>query len=443
MPISNENNGDHGEINSDIEAYVHPSKDIVGTKSNLLKGKLICLCVTGSVAIINSVSLAREFMRHGAEVVVVMSKEAQKLITPEMFKWATGNKVISELSGDIEHIVLAGERPGKKGKADIILVAPATANTISKIACGIDDTPVTTVVTTAFGSATPMVIVPAMHESMFNHPILKENIQKLKSLNVDFIMPNITENKAKISENDEIVEFIIDKLRKKKDLEGLNFLVTAGPTREFIDRVRYISNPSTGRMGIEIAKEIASRGGNVKLILGKTYLKPPNYIDCTYVISAKDFFDNVLNEVSENHYDVFISAAAIADFTPDHVHEEKIDSSIKHLEIKLKSTPKIIDAVRNINKEIYIVAFKAETNLDDDALIDKAYNRMKRSNLQMIVANNVFKKERGFESLTNEIYIISDKNGEKEVIHVGLASKRDCAEKIIDTILKNLKSFKT
>jgi len=167
----------------------HPSKDIIETRGTILRGKTICICLTGSVAVISAPIIARELMRLGAEVIAVMSKAATELIKPSLMHWATGNPVITKLTGAVEHIYLAGDRPKAIGQADLVLVCPATANTISKIASGIDDTPVTTVVTTAFGSSTPIVIVPAMHESMFRHPILEKNIKVLKKHSIDILGP--------------------------------------------------------------------------------------------------------------------------------------------------------------------------------------------------------------------------------------------------------------
>ncbi|MEO0115506.1 MAG: flavoprotein [candidate division WOR-3 bacterium] len=186
----------------------HPSEDIIGTKGSELKNKKIVLGITGSVAAIKSPELARELMRHGATVFPVMTKMAQKIIQPDLLEWATGNPVVLELTGKIEHIGLAT-------MAHLILIAPATANTISKIACGIDDTPVTSVVTVAFGLGKPIFIVPAMHESMFKHPIVEENIHRLRALGCEFIAPEIEEGKAKIASIERIVRTIIDKLKNK------------------------------------------------------------------------------------------------------------------------------------------------------------------------------------------------------------------------------------
>jgi phosphopantothenoylcysteine decarboxylase/phosphopantothenate--cysteine ligase len=186
---------------------IHPSEDIIGTKGNELEKKKIVLCITGSVAAVKSPEICRELMRHAARVFVVMSKMAQKIIHPDLMEWASANPVVIELTGKIEHVALCKE-------ADMLLVAPATANTISKIACGIDDTPVTSVVSVAFGARIPIVIVPAMHESMYKHPILEQNIQKLRSLGCEFVGPEIEEGKAKISPVEKIVKTIINKFQK-------------------------------------------------------------------------------------------------------------------------------------------------------------------------------------------------------------------------------------
>ncbi len=242
----------------------HPSKNIIGTTGKELKGKRIALCVTGSVSAVHSPEIARMLMRHGAEVFTVMSPMAREIIHPYLMEWATGNEVITELTGKIEHVALAGEH---SSRVHIVLVAPATANTISKIACGIDDTTVTSVVSTAFGSNCPIIIVPAMHESMYNHPILNNNIKNLKALGVQFVGPRIEEGKAKIAGTREILDAVINKLASRNDLSGMRVLVTAGATAEHIDPVRVITNKSSGKMGVAIAEEALepSGGSNVHL----------------------------------------------------------------------------------------------------------------------------------------------------------------------------------
>ncbi|MBU4339933.1 MAG: bifunctional phosphopantothenoylcysteine decarboxylase/phosphopantothenate--cysteine ligase CoaBC, partial [Euryarchaeota archaeon] len=236
--------------------------NLMGTQmirsSSSLKGKTIVLGITGSIAAVRCVELARELMRHGAIVHTVMTKDAQKILHPEAMKYATGNRVITEITGDVEHVGFCGIG----GKASILLIAPCTANTIGKIAHGIDDTTVTTFATTAFGSGIPIMIVPAMHESMYNHPIVIENIGKLDGLGVEFINPVLDEGAAKIASTYEIV-LRVEKALSKKTLAGKRILVTGGATAEAIDPIRIITNRASGKTGVELALEAFRRGAEV------------------------------------------------------------------------------------------------------------------------------------------------------------------------------------
>lgn len=412
----------------------HPSKDIIESKGTILRGKTICMCLTGSVAVITAPIIARELMRLGAEVIAVMTNAATNLMNPSLMHWATGNPVITHLTGAVEHVFLAGDRPKAVGKADLILVCPATANTISKIANGVDDTPVTTVVSTAFGSSLPIVVVPAMHESMF-HPIIEKNISRLRKYGVDILGPRISEGKAKIAKVDDIIDRVIDLLITKKDLEGKKILITAGPTREYIDEIRFVSNNSSGKMGIEIAKEAAARGAEVLLVAGKCMVKIPDYINTLDVVSSTEFIKTVKDELSYKDYDFFICAAAISDYSPTECIEGKISSDkTKELQINMRLTPKIIDAARKKNYKTFIVAFKAETNVSRSELIDRAYKRLVKSQADLIVANDVGRNDIGFNSKYNEVYII-DK--EKHITHIEKHSKRYIASKILDVALEN------
>ncbi|MFX0138351.1 MAG: bifunctional phosphopantothenoylcysteine decarboxylase/phosphopantothenate--cysteine ligase CoaBC [Candidatus Hodarchaeota archaeon] len=415
--------------------FQHPSKDIVESKGTILRGKTICLCLTGSVAVISSPIIARELMRLGAEVICVMSKAATELINPALMEWASGNKVITKLTGAVEHVYLAGERPRSVGKADLILICPATANTISKIAHGIDDTPVTTVASTAFGSSIPIVIVPAMHESMYRHPILEENEIKLRECGVEILGPRISEGKAKIARIDDIIDRVIDLLVTKKDLEGKKILITAGPTREAIDSVRFVSNKSSGRMGIELAKETSARGAEVLLIAGECMVKLPDYINTKHVVSTDDFIKTVKEEISYNNYDFFISAAAVSDYKPVDCIEGKISSdNVEELHVNMKLTPKIIDVARKKDYNLFIIAFKAETNVSKSELIERAYNRLLKSEADLIVANDIGRDDIGFSSKYNEVFIIDKK---KHITHVERNTKRYIASKIIDVALES------
>ncbi|MFX0037324.1 MAG: bifunctional phosphopantothenoylcysteine decarboxylase/phosphopantothenate--cysteine ligase CoaBC [Candidatus Hermodarchaeota archaeon] len=420
--------------------FQHPSKDIVESKGTILSGKTICMCLTGSVAVISSPIIARELMRLGAEVICVMSKAATELINPALMEWASGNKVITKLTGAVEHVYLAGERPKSVGKADLILICPATANTISKIAHGVDDTPVTTVASTAFGSSIPIVIVPAMHESMYKHPILEENEKKLRDCGVEILGPRISEGKAKIARIDDIIDRVIDLLITKKDLEGKKILITAGPTREAIDSVRFVSNKSSGKMGIEIAKEVSARGAEVLLIAGECMIKLPDYINTKHVVSTDDFIKTVKEEISYNNYDFFISAAAVSDYKPVDCIEGKISSdNVEELHVNMKLTPKIIDVARKKDYNLFIIAFKAETNVTKSELIERAYNRLLKSEADLIVANDIGREDIGFSSKYNEVFIIDKK---KHITHVERNTKRYIASKIIDVALEVYKKRK-
>ena len=411
----------------------HPSKDIIGTKGNELRGKRIVLCITGSVAAVKSPEIARELMRHGAEVYPVMTPMAQKIIHPYLMEWATGNPVLVELTGKVEHVALAGLHPKR---ADLVIVAPATANTISKIACGIDDTPVTTVVSTAFGSNIPTMIVPAMHESMYRHPIVTENIEKLKSLGLEFVGPRIEEGKAKIAEVEDVVSAVIRKLAATKDLVGKRVLVTAGPTLEYIDPIRVITNKSSGKMGVAIAEEALLRGANVTLIYGPGAVSPPWRVRVINVETTEDMYNAAMMELKSEKYDIIIAAGAAADFTPEKPIKHKVlTRTTPELLLKLKPTPKIIDAVKKISPSAFLVAFKAEYRLSDEELIKSAYQRLKAANADLIVANDVSRQGVGFEVDTNEVFII-DKD--RNIIHIPLTTKQEVAKKLLDNIIKKL-----
>jgi len=419
------------------ELMKHPSKDIIESKGTILRGKTICMCLTGSVACINSPIIARELMRLGAEVIVTMSKAATELISPSLMHWATGNPVITKLTGAVEHVFLAGDRPNHFGKADIILVSPATANTISKIANGIDDTPVTTVVSTAFGSSIPIVIVPAMHASMF-HPIIERNIARLKECGINVLGPRLSEGKAKIAKVDDIIDKVIDLLITTRDLEGKKVLITAGPSREAIDSIRYLSNKSSGRMGIELAKEASARGADVLLVAGECMVKIPDYINTIHVESADDFTKTIKDELSYSNYDMFISAAAVSDYKPIDFIEGKISSdSVEKLNVIMHLTPKILSVARRKDYKLFIIAFKAEMNVSRTELIDRAYSRLLKSEADLIVANDVGREDIGFNSKDNEVYII---NKEKHITHIEKHTKRYVASKIIDVALDNYQS---
>jgi phosphopantothenoylcysteine decarboxylase/phosphopantothenate--cysteine ligase len=420
-----------------MEAFglVHPSKDILRTRGGELKEKRIVLCITGSVAAVQCPEIARQLMRHGAEVFAVMSPMAQKIIHPYLMEWATGNPVVTELTGKIEHVALAGDHVNK---AELILVAPASANTISKIASGIDDTTVTSVASTAFGSKIPIVIVPAMHGSMYRHPIVDENVKKLETLGVEFVGPRIEEGKAKIAETEEILQVVIRKLSASKDFDGMKILVTAGPTLEYIDPVRIITNKSSGLMGIEAAREALLRGAEVTLIYGPGTANPPAEAQLIRVETTTEMYEAVVSELQSQKYDAVIAAAAATDWAPKKPYDFKVSThKTSTLDVKLETTPKIIDVVKKTSPNAFLVAFKAEYNVSDKELIKNAYQRLKEAKADLIVANDVARKGVGFGVETNEVFIVDKK---REVVHVPLTTKREAAKNLLDVIADTIET---
>jgi len=410
----------------------HSSKGIIGTKSKELAGKRIILCITGSVAAIKSAEIARDLMRRGADVYAVMTRSSQQIIHPDMVEWATGNPVVTELTGQIEHVLYAGEHPLR---ADLILVAPSTANTIGKVACGIDDTPVTTTLTTGIGAGIPVIIAPAMHASMYKHSIVIENIEKLQRHGIDVLMPRFEEGKAKIPGTAEIVHAVVVKLNVEKDMIGKRVLVTGGPTRAYLDAFRYITNPSSGKMGVAIAQNALDRGAEVTLVYGPGSAKPPVGVKVIDILGTDDMLVAVQEELGSKKYDTAILSAAAADYGASDRKMEKTPSGKDGWAIELKPLPKVIENVKKVDADVFLVGFKAEFDLTDEELVQRSYNRMVGAGMDLIVANDVARKDAGFGTDTNEVFIIDT---EKQVLHVAMASKYDVASKILDRVLEAL-----
>jgi phosphopantothenoylcysteine decarboxylase/phosphopantothenate--cysteine ligase len=315
---------------------------------------------------------------------------------------------------------------GIKGKAALLLIAPCTANTIGKIAHAIDDTPVTTFAATAFGSGIPIMIVPAMHGSMYDHPIVIENIGKLTELGIEFVNPVTEEGAAKIAGNQQIV-LRVERAVGKKTLSGKKIIITGGATAEAIDPIRILTNRASGKTGIELAFEAFRRGADVTLVhrgcLGIQGI-------CEFhAESAKDMTDTVIEEL-EKGYDLLISAAAISDFTVT-PSKNKIKSG-KDVRLALESAPKLIKEVRGIYPELRIIGFKAETGVSEEELIKRACKSMESSKLCMVVANDV--SSGGIGTKDNTVYIIDD--GVKTVC----ATKRVIAGEIMDKVEEILRN---
>lgn len=429
MNISNENSQNNQHI----------SKEIIGIHSNILKGKKIVLCITASVAAYKAVDLSRMLMRNGAEVYPVMSKSTKsRLLTEEIMNWATGNKTVSELTSDLEHIALANY-----GKSDIVVVYPCTANTLGKFANGIEDNPVTTVLSVAFGSRIPIVIAPAMHEAMYENIIISENIKKLKSLGVSVLEPSITEDKAKVISAEKVVQFVIDKIgiKKGKMTSGINVLVTAGSTVEFIDSVRILTNLSSGKMGLNIAQQCLDKCFNVTFVYGHGSLNIPDdpRMNIIRIKTTEEMLKVVKERILNEKQHIVFHAAAVADFSILHSSKKmpnKMDTRNGTKTIKLVPTTKIVDKIKQFDNNIFLVAFKAEYGISKELLVKRALAKLNECNGDLIVANDVSRKGCDFGSDTNEVYII-DK--EKDIIHIPLESKKEIARNLLEIVCKKLK----
>lgn len=429
MNISNENS----------QNKQHISKEIIGIHSNILKGKKIVLCITASVAAYKAVDLSRMLMRNGAEVYPVMSKSTKsRLLTEEIMNWATGNKTVSELTSDLEHIALANY-----GKSDIVVVYPCTANTLGKFANGIEDNPVTTVLSVAFGSRIPIVIAPAMHEAMYENIIISENIKKLKSLGVSVLEPSITEDKAKVISAETVVQFVIDKIgiKKGKMTSGINVLVTAGSTVEYIDSVRIVTNLSSGKMGLNIAQQCLDKCFNVTFVYGHGSLNIPDdpRMNIIRIKTTEEMLKVVKERILNEKQHIVFHAAAVADFSILHSSKKmpnKMDTRNGTKTIKLVPTTKIVDKIKQFDNKIFLVAFKAEYGISKELLVKRALAKLNECNGDLIVANDVSRKGCDFGSDTNEVYII-DK--EKDIIHIPLESKKEIARNLLEIVCKKLK----
>jgi len=400
----------------------HPSLDIVESYGTELAGKKIVLCIAGSVAAYKSIELARLLMRHGANVKCVMSNASTKLIKPDYMKWATGNNVITKLTGDMEHIDLADYK-----RSDLLIVYPSTANTLGKLATGIDDTPISTVLTVAFGSKIPIVMGLAMHRSMYENAAVRKNIAFLEK-KIDFVSPNIIEGKAKAPEPEDVLHFILTKFGQSKILKGKKVLMTAGPTIEKIDPIRVITNHSTGKTGVLLASELVSAGAKVTLVYGPGITEPPKGAKIIPVQTVTEMFNEVKKQMKKK-FDIVILAAAASDYIPKNQYSKKIKSTKNSLTVELKKAPKIIDYIKKLQKDVFLIGFKAETDISKKELVVRAKQKLKDSKANMIIANDIGKKY--FKDIRyNELLIVDSKT----VVAIG----RNKKERIAKLICKNI-----
>ncbi len=409
----------------------HPSKDIVGSEGRELQGNKIVLCVTASVAAYKAVDLARLLMRHGADVYVVMSKSSKMLLAPDLMRWATGNDVVTELTWKLEHVQLADY-----GRSDLVLIYPCTGNTISKIANGIDDTPVTSVVSVALGSKIPVMIAPAMHEAMYDNPVLQRNVESLKNL-VEFVEPNIVEGKAKIAEPEVVLSAVLAKMSDTK-LKGRKILVTAGATAEHIDPIRVVTNPASGKLGAAIARQAMMMGADVTLVFGYGSATVPGGAKVMRVSTTEEMMNAVLGELRSDKYHVLIMTAAVSDFKPESARGVKIETRKEgDLTLRLKTTEKIVDKVKKTSQGTFLVAFKADCNLSDEQLVKSAQAKMLECDADLMVANDVCRAGSEMGSDTLEVFLV---DRERNVQHLPVQSKHAIARKLLEEVAERLDS---
>ena len=393
----------------------------------MLKDKTVVIGVSGGIAVYKTLDVISRLRKLGINVNVIMTKSATEFVTPLSFQSLSQNYVVCDMfedpkTWDVEHISLAK-------RADVFLIAPATANVIGKMANGIADDMLTT---TVMATKAKVLIAPAMNTNMFENPIVQKNITTLKELGYNFVEPESGRlacgdtGKGKLASPETIVEEVVKLLSKEQDLKGKSIVVTAGPTVESIDPMRYITNRSTGKMGYSIAKEAIERGADVTLITGPTNLTPPqNLKKLIKIESANEMYEAVLENLSEN--DVVIKSAAVADYKPKHYSNKKIKKSEDDLFIELDRNRDIAQDIGKIKEDKILVGFAAETN----NLIENASVKIKKKNLDFIVANDLTKEGAGFGVDTNIVKII-DKEG--NITEYPKMKKEEVANVILDKI---------
>lgn len=393
----------------------------------MLKGKKILLCVTGSIAAYKSVILVRLLVKAGAEVKVIMTESAKDFVTPLTFSTLSKNPVLTDLFDEqswANHVMLGRW-------ADVMLIAPASCNTIAKMANGICDNLLLAVY---LSSKCAVVIAPAMDEDMWLHPSTKQNIEVLKQRGNEFLAVNNGElasgltGEGRMMEPEEIMDFLEDFFSKDASLKGINALVTAGPTYEAIDPVRFIGNHSSGKMGTAIAEELFKRGANVQLVIGPSDIKIRSGINTKKVISADEMYDACMQQFDS--YDIIIMAAAVADFTPKKKAVEKIKKGGEGITLELVKTKDILLKSGQLKtKNQTVVGFALETNNEKANAIEK----LKAKNADMIVLNSLKYEGAGFGYDTNKITIFDKNNKEYQF---STKTKKQVAADIVNTIIQ-------
>ena len=396
----------------------------------MLKNKTVLLGVTGSIAAYKIANLASALKKLHADVHVLMTKNATNFINPITFESLTGNKCLVDtfdrnFQFQVEHVSIAK-------KADVVMLAPASANVIGKIAHGIADDMLTT---TVMACKCPVYVSPAMNTNMYENPIMQDNLKILEKYGYHIITPASgylacgDTGAGKMPEPDTLLQYIIREIAFEKDLKGKKILITAGPTQEKIDPVRYITNHSSGKMGYALAKRAALRGAEVTLVSGQVSIAPPLFVKVVSIISSKDMFDAV-TAVSDQQ-DIIIKAAAVADYRPSIVSDEKMKKKDDQMSIELERTDDILKYLGEHKKEgQFLCGFSMETQ----NMIGNSRAKLEKKNLDMIAANNLKVEGAGFKTDTNVLTLIT----QNEEVSLDMMSKEDAAGIILDKIISML-----
>ena len=396
----------------------------------MLKGKTVLLGVTGSIAAYKIASLASALKKLHADVHVLMTENATNFINPITFETLTGNKCLVDtfdrnFQYSVEHVSLAK-------KADVVMLAPASANVIGKIAHGIADDMLTT---TIMACKCKKIVAPAMNTNMFENPIVQDNLKVLEHYNYEVISPAVgylacgDTGAGKMPEPELLLEYILREIAREKDMKGLQVLVTAGPTQESVDPVRYITNHSTGKMGYAIAKVCMQRGADVTLVTGPTSIEKPHFVNVVPITTAREMFEEVTGRAEEQ--DIIIKAAAVADYTPVTTATEKIKKKDGDNAIALTRTKDILGWLGEHRREgQFLCGFSMETQ----NMLENSRQKLTKKNVDMIVANNLKVQGAGFGGDTNVVTLITA-DGATEL---PLQSKEEVAGKLLEEIMEKM-----
>lgn len=402
-------------------------QDIEGSHSSHLAGRLVGLAVCGSIACVETHRLARTLARHGAKVQIFLTAAAKELVSPTALAWATGRETIDRITARCEHL----EYFGKDGQADLLLVAPLTANTLAKIALGLDDNIVTTSATTALGSGIPLLVAPGMHEPMMKNPAVVKNLALVKEHGVEILQPEISEGKAKMMTVEEMTARVLRCLGPR-DLAGKRVLLTGGPTREFLDPARCLTNPSSGLTACLLAGEAYRRGADVTLVYGPGRCVPEPWIPTVRVTTAQEMEEAVKQSIAQAVPDFSLAVAAVSDFRPVQRSQDKIATAEGGFSLPLEPTPKILHTLRREAPSAQLISFKAASSRSDEELRQAISPYLESGRADLVVGNSIVEPGGGFDSETNR-YLVCSSGSDGKVL--GPASKLALSRLLWDEIL--------